>query len=99
MLPNVIWFLVNLFYMPAYSFFGFVESLFRASGADPHDIASCQTASILYVPVWLLIFTLIYYGLHKTKKFEKQLELISLHRFSFLILYSYAVLWMYSLPL
>jgi len=98
MLSGILTIFVQLFYFPAYFFFGLVSFLFRASGIDQHTIASCQTASILYIPVWLLIAVLVYYGLHKTKQFEKQLQFVSLHRHSFMILYSYVVLWMYSLP-
>ena len=98
MLPSALWFFINVFYYPTYFFFGFVGTLFHAVGLSKPDIASCQAASILYIPAWLLIFTLIYYGLHKTKKFEKPLGFISRYRHVFLVLYAFVVLWMYSIP-
>ncbi|MBI4136863.1 hypothetical protein HY469_02260 [Candidatus Roizmanbacteria bacterium] len=98
MLSNLFWFFVDIFYLPAYFFFGFINVLFQAAGIGKHEIVSCQTASILYIPVWLIILTLVYYVLHKTRKVEKQLQFISRHRHVFLFLYAFLVLWMYSIP-
>ncbi|KKR72295.1 MAG: hypothetical protein UU81_C0044G0012 [Microgenomates group bacterium GW2011_GWC1_41_8] len=97
-MPNLLWLIINIFYFPAYFFFGFINVLFQASGIGKHEIVACQTASILYIPIWFIILTLIYYGLHKTRKVEKQLQFISKHRHVFLVLYSFVVLWMYSVP-